>query len=778
MRQARKSVVLPFVLTFLALTGLVLALESAPGLKSSFSYSPRYPVAGQTVAFNDASMGSPVSWQWDFGDGAVSSLPNPTHAFGAPGFFRVSLTVSDGGATKTVSRTIAVLAQARHTASFRYSPSYPAVAEPIQFTDTSTGSPTSWLWDFGDGSSSSSQNPSHAFQKKGFFKVVLTTTKGSVSQSARRTITVMKGAALAAGFMFSPTSPSAGQSVQFTDASTGGPTAWSWDFGDGSTSTLQNPSHAFTSAGSKTVTLTATNATGSSTATRTVTVGVGLSASFTFSPSSPTAGQSVQFTDTSVGGPTAWSWNFGDGSTSTLRNPAHSYTTAGSKTVTLTATNATGSSTATRTVTVTAALDASFTFSPVSPSAGQSVQFTDTSAGGPTAWYWSFNDGSSSTARNPSHAFAQAGSYSVTMVISKGAVTDEVTRVVSVSPSSTLSASFTVSPASPRVGEAVQFADTSVGGPTAWSWSFGDGGTSTLRNPTHTYATAGSKTVSLTAATASTSDTETKTVTVVAQTAVIVDHASTKLANIPTTWINQAKQTLRIAYGHTSHGSQLTTGMAGLIEWKGPLYAFNSTGADGALQLRDFYGDFGGYGIANDLGDPNRTAWEQATRLYLNANPTINVIIWSWCSQVGGTEAQIQLYLDLMSGLERDYPNVKFVYMTGRVSAKPLTEPTPLRNQQIRDYCAAHNKILYDFADIESWDPDGNYYGDKLVDEDCSYDSNGDGILDSNWAIDWQNAHPGEWYDCAAAHTQPLNANLKAYAAWWLWARLAGWDGR
>ena len=81
------------------------------------------------------------------------------------------------------------------------------------------------------------------------------------------------------------------------------------------------------------------------------------------------------------------------------------------------------------------------------------------------------------------------------------------------------------------------------------------------------------------------------------------------------------------------------------------------------------------------------------------------------------------------------------------------------------------------FADIESYDPDGDYFGDKLVNDACDYDSNGDGIRDKNWAVDWQNAHPGERYDCASAHSQPLNANMKAYAAWWLWARLAGWDG-
>jgi len=259
--------------------------------------------------------------------------------------------------------------------------------------------------------------------------------------------------------------------------------------------------------------------------------------------------------------------------------------------------------------------------------------------------------------------------------------------------------------------------------------------------------------------------------------ATIVNHDSIKLADIPETWINQAKQNLHIAYGHTSHGSQLTTGMEGLVTWKGTLYAFNSGGTGGALDLRDFNGNFGNLGIANDLGNPDRTAWESATRTYLNQNPTINVLIWSWCGQVDGTEDEIQHYLELMDGLEDDYPDVTFVYMTGHTDGAPLTGNVPLRNEQIRDYCIANNKVLYDFADIESYDPDGDYFGDKLVNDACDYDSNGDGTRDRNWAVDWQSAHPGEWYDCSSAHSQPLNANMKAYAAWWLWARLAGWDG-
>jgi hypothetical protein len=101
-----------------------------------------------------------------------------------------------------------------------------------------------------------------------------------------------------------------------------------------------------------------------------------------------------------------------------------------------------------------------------------------------------------------------------------------------------------------------------------------------------------------------------------------------------------------------------------------------------------------------------------------------------------------------------------------------------LRNQQIRDYCTANGKVLYDFYDIELYDPDGNYYGDKSVNDNCDYDSDGNGSLDANWAIDWQNSHIEnvDWYNCPSAHSQPLNANRKAYAAWWLWARIAGWE--
>lgn len=256
----------------------------------------------------------------------------------------------------------------------------------------------------------------------------------------------------------------------------------------------------------------------------------------------------------------------------------------------------------------------------------------------------------------------------------------------------------------------------------------------------------------------------------------IIDHTCTKLDQIPTECIDNAKANLHIAYGHTSHGSQITTGMTGLVSFKGSMFEWNDGGTNGALDLHDR-----GIAGANDLGNPDRTAWADATRNYLNdpQYSDVNVIIWSWCGQVSSaTVEDINTYLNLMSGLEAEFPNVSFVYMTGHLDGSGLTGNLHTRNNQIRDYCIANNKVLYDFADIETWDPDFTYFGDKIPNDNCDYDSDGDLVRDANWAIEWQNSHIEgvDWYNCPSAHSQPLNANQKAYAAWWLWCRLAGWN--
>ncbi|MFK5926442.1 MAG: fibronectin type III domain-containing protein [Desulfuromusa sp.] len=264
--------------------------------------------------------------------------------------------------------------------------------------------------------------------------------------------------------------------------------------------------------------------------------------------------------------------------------------------------------------------------------------------------------------------------------------------------------------------------------------------------------------------------------------AYVIDHNSTNISQIPESAINAAKTTLHIAYGHTSHGSQLTTGMTGLVAFANggglglalphDIFAYNNGGTGGALDLHD-------YAMGGDCG--YYPQWVNNTRNYLTSHPDTNVIIWSWCGQVSGKTEQsmIDTYLAPMTQLELDYPNVTFVYMTGHSDGSGESGNLHLRNQQIRDYCIANNKVLYDFYDIETYDPDNNYYGDKLVNDGCNYDSDNNGSRDANWATAWQNSHTEgvDWYSCSSAHSEPLNANRKAYAAWWLWARIAGWSG-
>jgi hypothetical protein len=255
--------------------------------------------------------------------------------------------------------------------------------------------------------------------------------------------------------------------------------------------------------------------------------------------------------------------------------------------------------------------------------------------------------------------------------------------------------------------------------------------------------------------------------------AMIINHTSTNLSQVPSAWITAAKSTLKIAYGHTSHGSQIVTGMSALAA-ANAAYSFNNGGTGGALDLRDY-----AFSDASDLGNPDRTSWATATRNYLNAHPEVNVIMWSWCGQVSDASASdITTYLNLMNGLENDYPGVKFVYMTGHLDGSGASGNLNQRNEQIRAYCQANNKILFDFADIESYDPDGKTNFMALNADDGCYYSGG------NWASQWIAAHPTDPLTLLAsncgdcAHSEKLNCILKGRAAWWLWARLAGWNGQ
>jgi len=228
----------------------------------------------------------------------------------------------------------------------------------------------------------------------------------------------------------------------------------------------------------------------------------------------------------------------------------------------------------------------------------------------------------------------------------------------------------------------------------------------------------------------------------------------------------------KVAYGHTSHGSQIVAGMGALKQSNPSLYNYGS-GSVGKLSFLD-------YTPKGDLGNPDRVTWAQRTRELLNASGCDrNVIMWSWCGQVSGaSEKNIQTYLDLMSGLEKEFPAVKFVYMTGHLDGTGKDGNLNRRNEQIREFCNKNGKILFDFADIESYDPDGKVnYMELNATDSCNYKENG---VTKNWVDEWLKKNPeyGIALPAGAAHSKPLNGALKGRAFWWMMTRLAGWDGK
>jgi len=252
------------------------------------------------------------------------------------------------------------------------------------------------------------------------------------------------------------------------------------------------------------------------------------------------------------------------------------------------------------------------------------------------------------------------------------------------------------------------------------------------------------------------------------KTPIIIDHYCTDINKIPPQWIEKAKSEFRIFYAHSSHGSQIVSGMEVLSD-KSDLYSFNKKGKKVALSFHDQkrYGD---------LGNPNRTEWYYKTRKLLESSKNDrNVVMWSWCGQVShSSQENIETYLNLMNKLEDDYPNIIFIYMTGHLDGSGEEGTLHRRNNQIREFCRKNNKVLFDFADIESYDPNGNYFLNKGADDGCNYKENG---VIKNWAEKWCKAHPQECPSCKCAHSHPLNCLLKGRAFWWMMARLAGWAG-
>jgi serine protease len=458
-----------------------------------------YRINGMRANFRDASTdsdGSIVLWAWNFGDGATSSVQNPSHTYAAAGEYIVTLTVSDNdGAISTANKKVRV-PNVAPVAGITSS----TTGLTTKFRDASSdsdGSIVSWLWNFGDNVTSSAQNPGHLYAAAGDYIVTLRVTDDDGATAKTSKLIVVPNKLPIAKFIFGAND----REVDFSDGSTdrdGSIVRWSWNFGDGEKSTEQNPSHVYVATGNYMVSLTVRDNDG---ATNTV------SKSVTLPNFSPTSGFNTRTTDfttifsdastDSDGSIATWLWNFGDGDRSTEQNPTHVYATAGDYRVTLRVTDNDGASSDTSSKMVrvpNAAPTAGFTFN----TADLTANFSDTSTdsdGSIVRWSWNFGDGARSSSQNPIHLYAAGGDYRVTLK-----VTDNDGATFTTSHSVTVNAPPTAGFTFSTTDLTANFRDTSTdsdGSIVRWSWNFGDGARSTAQNPTHVYATAGTYTVTL-----------------------------------------------------------------------------------------------------------------------------------------------------------------------------------------------------------------------------------------------------------------------------------------
>ena len=470
--------------------------------KADFSGSPETGDSPLTVKFTDKSLGQITKWTWDFGDGKRSSEQSPVHTYWSGGEYNVILTVSNDYGSSDITKTDYIGVTGDLKSVFSADPSSGKAPLRVKFTDHSIGTPTTRAWDFGDGTTSTEQNPVHLFSGTGVHDVKLTVTRGGIGDSSMQIINV--GGVPVTEFNGTPQSGNVGGQIRFMDMTANNPTEWSWDFGDTATSDAKNPSHAYQLKGIYTVSLTAKNANGLDTEKKQSYINIGIGPRSDFVPvvipyQKNSVPLQVQFIDQSGNVPTTWEWDFGDGQTSGAQNPKHTYINEGIYTVSLKVKNNFGEDTRVRTnlidVNKSAAVD--FVADITTVGVGRRVTFTDLSQNTPTSWVWDFGDGSTGTGTKPDHIYRTPGVYDVTLTASNPDLTNSRTRNQYITVVDIPRADFTADKTEGGAPLNVNFIDKSIGSPTSWQWNFGDGTISTETNPVHPYTTPGRFTVIL-----------------------------------------------------------------------------------------------------------------------------------------------------------------------------------------------------------------------------------------------------------------------------------------
>jgi len=394
-------------------------------------------------------------------------------------------------------------------ANFTASSGEAVVGEVLRFTDSSSGSPTSWTWDFGDGDGGTLPFMEKSWTEAGLYVVTLTVTNVNGDQSVQAAeITIVPETVLlvpTADFSFDRDTIEEGDSIDFTSRTTGEVDLLEWDFGDGQSSVGPTATHTYDTAGSYTITLTASNAAGPSTTSTEITVLTGVEppkAAIAPLPSKIVTGQFVTLTSASLNEPTRLAWDLGDGTRGAGGSLQHAWAAPGTYRVRLVAENSEGTDETFTDVTVVKRVDppvSQFTQSATEVRIGEVVTFTNLSLNEPTRLIWDFADGTGANGQTATKSWTKPGNYRVTLRATNEAGTNRTGVTIKVlKPVDPPVASFNASTLQVRTDTRIDFQDTSSNNPTAWSWNFGDTGVSDNRNTAHEWAKPGTYTVRLT----------------------------------------------------------------------------------------------------------------------------------------------------------------------------------------------------------------------------------------------------------------------------------------
>jgi len=385
----------------------------------------------QNFIFDNLSSGEITSYNWNFGDGSISSSFEPVHNYDELGYYNVSLTVVGPGGQDSISKTLTVFEGLE--AIFTIDENIGCINSVFTFTNNSKGEIYSYLWNFGDSVTSNLQNPTHSYSSSGTKTITLTITGYGGTDSLTKQITIESN--YVANFTFTPSSGiEQTTSFNFNNISSVDIDTYYWDFGDGTISTSQNPpNHIFQTPGMYNVSLTVAGPCGDDSIIKQIPIRyISPEAVFTV-VSECCLNTQISFNNNSIGYITSWLWNFGDGATSNLKNPTHSYSSSGTKTITLTVSGPGGSNTTSNQIYVISSLVASFTFVPNAQTI-TTFSFTNTSSGlvDVDTIHWDFGDGSTSSLQNPIHDYSESGTYNVILTITNQCGTSTQTQTIRV----------------------------------------------------------------------------------------------------------------------------------------------------------------------------------------------------------------------------------------------------------------------------------------------------------------------------------------------------------